>query len=220
MYLTRMYLNTRRRSATALLTSPQRMHAAVESAFAPAAFDRSAARTLWRIDKKQDSTALILASPVEPDLSHLVEQAGWRTGELWQTRPYAPLLDRLDDGQLWRFRLVANPTYAGRQGGWDDTKPCGHVTVKKQQEWLLDRSLKHGFSVPNGPSGTTELIIAERRTERFSRGSSRVTITVAAYEGLLRVTDPILLRAALTHGIGRAKAYGCGLITLAAAQSA
>lgn len=219
MFLTRMYLNTRRRGAAMLLASPQRMHAAVESAFAPEAFDRESARTLWRIDKSEDRTALIVASPVEPDLTHLVEQAGWQTGELWQTLPYGPLLNQLDDGQLWRFRLVANPTYAGRQDGWDDTKPRGHVTVKKQEGWLLDRCLKHGFSVPDGPSGTTELTITERRTERFSRGNSRVTLTVAAYEGHLRVTDPALLRAALTHGIGRAKAYGCGLITLAAAAS-
>jgi CRISPR system Cascade subunit CasE len=38
---------------------------------------------------------------------------------------------------------------------------------------------------------------------------------MATYDGILTVTDPALLRRALCHGVGRAKAYGCGLLTLA-----
>lgn len=49
----------------------------------------------------------------------------------------------------------------------------------------------------------------------FRRGQSRVTLTSAAYEGRLTVSDPNLLRKSLTHGIGRGKGYGCGLLTLA-----
>ena len=42
-----------------------------------------------------------------------------------------------------------------------------------------------------------------------------MTLGVATFEGVLEVTDPDALRRALTHGIGRGKAYGCGLMTLA-----
>lgn len=35
------------------------------------------------------------------------------------------------------------------------------------------------------------------------------------FDGRLEVTDPAALRRTLTQGIGKAKAYGCGLITLA-----
>ncbi|MGL4892684.1 MAG: type I-E CRISPR-associated protein Cas6/Cse3/CasE, partial [Aeromonas veronii] len=34
------------------------------------------------------------------------------------------------------------------------------------------------------------------------------------YEGLLEVTDPGRLVETLAHGIGRAKAFGCGLLML------
>jgi CRISPR system Cascade subunit CasE len=35
------------------------------------------------------------------------------------------------------------------------------------------------------------------------------------FEGRLLITDPDALRAALVTGIGPAKGYGCGLLTLA-----
>lgn len=51
---------------------------------------------------------------------------------------------------------------------------------------------------------------------RFAhRGGAPVTLTRVTYNGILQVTDPAALRRALTGGIGPAKAYGCGLLTLA-----
>lgn len=214
MYLTRMFLNTRRRSAMRLLDSPQRMHAAVASSFPPESMAEEAARVLWRIDQRPDKTSLIVTSPVEPDMSALVEQAGWQTGELWQTRPYGQFLESIDAEQNWLFRLVANPTYSGRRQGWDDTKPRGHTTVKQQEDWLLSRAERLGFVVPDGPSGATGMTVSERRTMHFARSGRQVTVVTAAFEGVLSVTNPDLLRHALVSGIGRAKAYGCGLMTL------
>ena len=42
-----------------------------------------------------------------------------------------------------------------------------------------------------------------------------MTLVLATFEGVLEVTEPEALRRVLTHGIGRGKAYGCGLMTLA-----
>ena len=55
---------------------------------------------------------------------------------------------------------------------------------------------------------------------RFWRSSKArpVEIGVAVFEGELEVTDRELFVQALTHGIGRAKAYGCGLLTVAGLQ--
>jgi CRISPR system Cascade subunit CasE len=38
------------------------------------------------------------------------------------------------------------------------------------------------------------------------------------YEGRLRIDDVDKVRTVLTTGLGKAKAYGCGLMTLAPAQ--
>ncbi len=37
----------------------------------------------------------------------------------------------------------------------------------------------------------------------------------ATYEGMLEVADVEKLKKVLTQGIGKAKGYGCGLLTLA-----
>ena len=61
--------------------------------------------------------------------------------------------------------------------------------------------------------------ISEQRTDRFSRDDGerrrQVTLATVAFDGVLEVSDPGALREALASGIGPAKGYGCGLLTLA-----
>ncbi len=215
MYLTRMHLNRRLRTAQRLLASPQRIHAAVESCFPPGAIGSAGGRTLWRIDSTPHGEALLIASPNPPDMRHLREQAGWQTDGGSTTRSYTPLLESLTEGQRWRFRLTANPVHAIRKGTWEDTKPCAINGAKRQEEWLLKRSTAMGFTFPDGPDESHQLAVTGQHAHQFTRENRKVTIATATYEGILTITNPDLLRAAMTTGIGRAKAYGCGLLTLA-----
>lgn len=57
--------------------------------------------------------------------------------------------------------------------------------------------------------------VVDREVRRFRRQEGTVTLGTAVFEGQLRVADVKRLREALMSGIGRAKAYGCGLMTLA-----
>ncbi|PRW62071.1 type I-E CRISPR-associated protein Cas6/Cse3/CasE [Actinopolyspora mortivallis] len=218
MFLTKMPLNPRRRAARKLLGSPQAMHAAVQAGFAdPGPTEEG--RVLWRLDTYgQHRVVLYTASPGKPDFTHIVEQVGWPTTEAWQTREYDELLDSLRPGQHWQFRLTANPVHSARREEWTETKPLPHVTVEQQEQWLLDRIPRLGFQlVTTGSDGeeVPDLAVVERGTRRFERNGSRVTLSTATFEGQLEVTEPAALRHALTFGIGRAKAYGCGLLTLA-----
>jgi CRISPR system Cascade subunit CasE len=221
MYLTHFALNPARRGTHKLLGSPQAMHAAVLSSFAPqtattAEGGEASARVLWRIDRSAKSSAqLYISSPAKPDLTHLVEQAGWPTTQTWQTREYAPLLDRLDNGQRWGFRLKANPVHAVRVVDGQRTKPLGHVTLAQQEDWLTTRVHKHGFALTSSATSIPDLIVHDRETLRFSRQGGTVTLTTATYDGVLEITDAPALRTALVTGIGRAKGYGCGMLTLA-----
>ncbi|WP_100447755.1 type I-E CRISPR-associated protein Cas6/Cse3/CasE [Glycomyces xiaoerkulensis] len=224
MYLTRMRLNTARRGAGKLLGSPQAMHAAVLHGFpSEAAASPEGGRTLWRLDFESRHDALLyVLSAEEPDLTHLVEQAGWptRSGG-WESRRYDTLLKRLGAGQRWAFRLTANPTRSGRNHKKEGspTQHFGHVTAGQQVDWLLHRAERFGFTVPTGSSGEPNLALRRREQRRFHRSGSPkpVTLQFATYEGVLEVEDPESLRGALVSGIGRAKAYGCGLMTLAPA---
>jgi CRISPR system Cascade subunit CasE len=62
------------------------------------------------------------------------------------------------------------------------------------------------------------LEVIYRNTLHFKKSvddSGRVTLGVATFEGQLLVEDAEVFRSTLCSGIGRARAYGCGLLTLA-----
>ncbi|HEU5128262.1 MAG TPA: type I-E CRISPR-associated protein Cas6/Cse3/CasE [Glycomyces sp.] len=223
MYLSRFRFNTARMGARRILASPQHLHAAVLHAFPePERLQGDDARILWRLDHdSRHSAVLYVASPEEPDLTHLVEQAGWPargTAEGWDTRPYSRLLSVLDAGQRWAFRLTANPVHYVRKAPGKPKQWLAHVTPDQQLKWLLDRSSKHGFAVAANADGDLNAVVHDRSWLRFAKEEQQrrqVSIRLATFEGVLTVEDPEALRRALVRGIGRAKAYGCGMLTLA-----
>ncbi|RRD03642.1 type I-E CRISPR-associated protein Cas6/Cse3/CasE [Arachnia propionica] len=209
MFLTRTFLNARRAGARKLILSPQAMHAAVLSGFPPGPEEQ---RPLWRLDSDDPlRPALYIVSERCPDLTHIEEQAGWPTQPTTQSAGYSGLLDSLGQDQQWGFRLTANPTHRVRSG--EKFKIYAHVTVAQQTDWLLSRAGELGIDFGNPES--PDFLVTEHQSKRFRRGGGTVTIGTATFNGVLTITDPDKLRLALTQGIGRAKAYGCGLMTLA-----
>lgn len=231
MYLTRFRMNTARSGARRLLSSPQALHAAVMSSFAVAPpRPTGGPRVLWRIDHNSAAeTLLYIASPDRPDLTHLQEQAGWPTTGTWDTRNYADFLQRLADGQTWAFRLTANPVHDVRtRDDQERTKRTAHLTPRHQVTWLAKQQMRSGFALLERPverrvlaeGDEYEVMVHNRRglsfvKNRQSSGETPVTLATATFDGRLRVTDADALRRTLTSGLGKAKAYGCGLMTLA-----
>lgn len=227
MYLTRMPINTARRGAVKLLASPQAMHAAVLSSFPPEAVlsDPEVGRVLWRIDQLKPHTYLYVLSPERPDLTALVEQAGWPLSSSWETKEYTPLLNRIQHGDEYRFSLVANPVQDLRQSS-GRSKRLPHVTEAQQLVWFEDKGKRAGFEIVEAPYRTAsepgvpdvheelQVRLSERRDRRFRRGERTVTLRTVRFDGLLRVTDSASFREALAHGIGSARGYGCGLMTI------
>ena len=241
-FLTRIRLNPQRAQARRFLSDPQSLHAAVLAGIVSQPVTE---RVLWRLDADQPlrPTVLVLTAS-RPSWEHVVEQAGWPSSDdpddpQVLTRPYETLLERLESGQHYVFRLTANPVVSTKDparltpkqvesikdgGGAARSRRVAHRTVRHQLDWLLERQERLGFSVPEsaatdsmGESVADLRIIARDRLSFSKRGSKgRVTIQTATYEGRLVVEDSDLLRAALVEGVGRAKAYGCGLLTLAA----
>lgn len=209
--LTRIYLNPRKRGGRKLLTNPEAMHAAVRSAFPPD-IDTSSARVLWRADSRGDEHILYIVGPEKPDAAHIVEQAGWDTRPQ-QSADYLRFQQTLVRGQKWRFALVANPvsSKAGPRG--TRGKIVAHVTAEQQLTWLAQRSEGAGFRLLD------DAVVVGRESSSFLQKkeatSRRVSLSTARFEGSLEVTDADALRTTLNQGIGRARAYGCGLLTLA-----
>ncbi|MCX4993529.1 type I-E CRISPR-associated protein Cas6/Cse3/CasE [Streptomyces sp. NBC_00568] len=255
MYLTRFRFNAARTGARRLLSSPQSLHAAVMFSFpdllpntgtGPSLSEKP--RVLWRVDRNAAADVLLyIVSPDQPDLTHLVEQAGWPAAAKanpdkpgWQSLPYEPFLNQLTVGSSWAFRLTANPVHHIRRQDTEPTKRTGHTTPLHQMKWLLDpaRQENAGFRVcktadnpgllPNGsahPGDNFELAVRDQRILSFtkSRAAARqsppITLLTVTFDGRLEVMDPERLRLTLAKGLGKAKAYGCGLMTLAPAPT-
>jgi CRISPR system Cascade subunit CasE len=214
MFMTRMPLNIRRRGAVHLLGSPQRMHAAVMAAF-PDATAGEGGRVLWRVDRSHQGVALFVVSPLAPDLTHVAEEAGWPTTTTWETKQYDHFVSGIAAGDRMAFRLRANPVHSVRtRSDQADTKVTAHVTATQQGQWLLDRGTANGFAIVEGADGADQVLVRDRQTERFRRGGQIVTLSSAVFEGELVVQDAEAFRGVLTAGLGRAKAYGCGLMTV------
>jgi CRISPR system Cascade subunit CasE len=223
VFLTKIELDPSRRQARRYLGSPQVMHAVVLKA-AGATASSGPGRVLWRVDEASSTMSLYLLTPSRPDCSQFLDEAA-RIGAQARTLDYEPFLSKLTEHQVWAFRLAANPSRAISQGIGVRGKRQGHVTVEQQRQWLLSRAAAHGFRMlpVNGAAESvgSSLTVVRRARPVFGRSNpeqgrrDRVTINRTVFEGLLQVTDPDLLRTALISGIGRSKAYGCGLMTLA-----
>lgn len=230
MYLTQFRFNTARVGARRLLSSPHRLHGAVTASFTePTRPTDGGPRTLWRVDETaQGDVLLYLTGPDRPDLTHLVEQAGWPTTQKWRTFEYAPFLDRITTGDAWNFRLTANPVHSIRRKDGEETKRTAHLTAPYQKQWLLKHQERAGFTIEEKPQERRrlptgdeyQLVVHSQRNLNFGKPGLKkpVTITAVTFDGRLRVTDADALRHTLTAGLGKSKAYGCGLMTLAAPE--
>lgn len=223
MFLTQMELHPGRRGTRFLLGSPQRMHAEVLAAFPRGA---DSGRVLWRLDAEANRRLLLyVVSAQKPDLTGIVEKAGWPATSTWRTAAYDSFLARITSGQRWAFRLTANPVRNVRSGDRPGARgrAVPHRTVGHQQQWLFDRAGRLGVGFGGGgDGGEASFAVSSRGVMEFSKAEPgadgarrRVTLSYARFDGMLEVVEPDLLRSALVSGVGGAKAYGCGLLTLA-----
>lgn len=211
MYLTQFEFNVQRRESRRVLASAERIHASVLHSFPAGAAEQG--RILWRLDRGDHGRCeLWISSPQPPDLTALVESCGWPATSRWRSAALDALADRLAPGQRWRFRLTANPVAVlpanGTRGKVVPLTRAGHVP------WLTGRAERLGFSLGDAERPTVQVTRSEDL--QFTKGGGvRVTLRLSQFDGILEVTDPVALRGALFDGIGRAKAYGAGLMTLA-----
>jgi CRISPR system Cascade subunit CasE len=212
MYISRVDLNLSKRDTVQAMASPSRLHGAIEKGFSA-----RHSRTLCRIDTIEERAFLLTVSEVKPDLSIVADQFGF-AGDVGQYKEYAPFLKQISDGQVFLFRLCANPTHRVTQAG--TKKILAHQSSQYQRTWLINKSQVHGFSLTEDEFDVVsdEWKIFKKRDRSADREETRnVTIKTVTFSGLLTVTDTELFREALTDGIERAKAYGCGLLTIARA---
>lgn len=143
--------------------------------------------------------------------------------DIWvlESRPYDPLLPV---GATYAFSLRANPAASvarpGKRGLRVDavtharTQKGDPLTADEKEEaalaWLYARAPRLGVTFER------EFCAASgyRRVSVPRKGAAPAQFSLIDFEGALRVEDPALLAQALRQGVGRARAYGAGLLLL------
>lgn len=211
----RVIVNSRDRRAMHVLASLERIHAVVARATNSSESDDG--RTIWRLDGQPHSSMqrLYIVSSSEPDFSVFEAEMGVKSGDC-ASCDYAPFLERLSCGQQWLFRLTANPTKTIPSEGFV-TRGKRQPIVKRadQEEWLFKKFRKIGCHMTINRLEQPEVVIRASQEISFRKRNTTVVLTRVTFEGILSIDDPDMLRKAMVEGIGPAKAYGCGLLTLA-----
>ena len=111
------------------------------------------------------------------------------------------------DHAHYRFKVIVNPTRR-------DSASRKLMAVRGREavaDWFVERAASSwGFTVYR-----EKLQVDRTEVLQFKDKHQRqVTIGRAHIQGLLRVSDPEQFKTSFTQGIGRARAYGCGLLQI------
>lgn len=213
MYLTRLSLNLRSHQVQRDLANRYELHRTLLRGF-PQTLP-AGERILYRVeeDARAGVVTVLLQSLGLPDWQPLPERYLLRPAEV---KPFSVALSA---GQSLRFRLLANPTRRIKtpppaEGEEPSTKRVGLLKEEQQLQWLARKAEACGFELLEVRSAKQPDVIG---WQGKGEESHRLTFQSVLFDGVLRVTEPDLLLRALKNGIGPAKGFGFGLLSLAKA---
>jgi CRISPR system Cascade subunit CasE len=224
MWLSRLILNPRSRAVRRDLSDCHQLHRTLLSGFpsVQVAEPRREVGLLHRLEQALSGNPVLLAQcRIEPDWSRLPPDYCLRAvGEdNPAVKPVGHILDVVQAGSRFRFRLVANPTRRIARG----VPGCGTASARVElrteeqwNEWMLRQAEKHGFRLErlSAAPGLQNLVGLPAGRQQGSRNGDRVTVFAVRFEGVLEVLNVEQVRDAIRFGIGPAKAYGCGLLSI------
>ena len=109
-------------------------------------------------------------------------------------------------GSLFMFRLKANPV----QRGSADRKLHAITNEAALSDWLHRKADRHGFSLKSVPEFSACHLAAFSKKQN----QAQIALNIVDISGVLSVTDADAFAAAVRNGIGRGRAFGCGMLLL------
>ncbi|WP_299536815.1 type I-E CRISPR-associated protein Cas6/Cse3/CasE [uncultured Streptomyces sp.] len=216
LWLTRIVPDTRSQYARRDLADAVGTHRRVMSLFPSDAGPDPRARfgVLFRGEDTPQGPHILVQSTHEPDTGRLPDGYGTAL-----TRRLDALMDAIRPGLTVHYRCVASPV---RKPGATtralyDLKAVVPLTGAAADEWWLRQADRSGLKpLTHRPAQPLDAAGGERRP----RGSApqRVRHARTQFDGTAAIIDTDQLKTALLNGIGRGKAYGCGLLSIAPAR--
>lgn len=205
MYLSQLRLYALDPRTTKLLGNRYRLHAAIMRGYSEAS---SEDRVLFRVEPLLGRSAwqdILVQAQSAPNWEDLLNDYG----SACQINTKTFLFNAVS-GKRYRFRLLANPTINRNR------KRYGLVGEVARREWLERRAAPCGLRLLDYTVIDDGLLpIWKRDDGHEKKRDTRLTIHTARYEGRLEISDPKAFEQTLKKGIGAAKGFGCGLLSLA-----
>jgi len=171
---------------------------------------------LFRIDPQPGGSPVILVqSAIEPDWDYAFQNAQYLLDAPPQVNSFEPLFRK---NQQLKFRLLANPVKRASAKSVDshekplDIKWKGKrvpVPREKLKDWLARKTEGAGCHIEEITLIQTGYVYAGKSGEK-----KRNRFFSVRYEGVLKVIDDTLFKNIISKGIGPAKAFGFGLLTV------
>ena len=221
MFLSRLILDPRSRQVMGEMAHPYEMHRTLMRAF-PKATDETKLKArdefgvLFRADVDDPGSVVnvLVQSLVEPDWSFLngLDYLCMDTDlPECEHKDIMPACRNIQNGRRLRFRLRAN--VCKRVGDKSDPlfgKRVALYSEEAQRAWLSGRGREGGFE-------PLEISVGNQGEVRSRKNGRHVIHFGVTFAGTLRVSDSHALVETMRKGIGPAKAFGFGLLSLARA---
>jgi len=215
LWLTRIVPDPRSPEARRDLTGAIGMHRRIMSLFPSDAGPDPRARfgILFRTEDAPTGPHLLIQSTHEPDTTLLPHGYGTTL-----TRPLDALIDAIRPGLTIRYRCAASPV---RKPGATtralyNLPPVVPLTGAAADEWWLRQADQSGLKPLTHHSRPLDAVRGERRPN--DTPPQRIRHARTQFDGTAAIIDTDQLRTAVLNGIGRGKAYGCGLLSIAPAR--
>jgi CRISPR system Cascade subunit CasE len=199
MYLSQLLVNPRSRDARIDLGDRHELHRTLLSAFPE---DLPAdERILFRVEDNRNLPVIsvLVQSRYLPDWDAVERMQ--RSDYLMDVPQVRRIVPNVNQGQRLPFRLQANPTVkrsGKRHARYDDAE---------LMEWLQLKGNQHGFTCD-----PLDVQIAKLGKKYGKR--RQATWHAVQFDGALTITNDELFSATLVTGIGSAKAFGFGLLSI------
>lgn len=207
MYLSLLEVDSRSHIARTWLGNPYRVHQRLLMAFP----DTQPGRVLFRIEDEWALPRIIMQSEGEAQWDAAFGDFRVLASPVQQKSLHMDLLA----GEVLRFRLRANPTKrlsAGCPGQRVDGPRVGLFKEEDQRAWVERKARGAGFELLSVDVRTLGTVVSRKSPAKHRTVQSHLAVQ---FDGHLRVIDPAALNKSVRCGIGTAKAYGFGLLSLA-----
>ena len=172
-------------------------------------------RVLFRLEapERLAGLRLLVQSWGPPDWSHLIGAPGYLQSSVEPNPAVKPFDPQFRAGQQLTFRLRANPTVKTKKDG----RPVrqGIFDEEKQIEWLARKGQAGGFRLLAARTGRADFVGSGATSRRQEVGMHRARFYSVQFDGALEVTAPDCFLSMLQGGIGSAKGFGFGLLSVA-----